>query len=181
MPRGAGTAVRRLCTTIIALLTLGTAAIAPARGADLSTSYSLPYKVRYAPSKPALELEVLSLLNRERIERGLSALRPHSGLRTAARAHAQELFANGILSHVSRDGRTPVQRISNRLIRVRMVGENLAYAPDIRTAHSELMASWSHRQTILFAKFALVGVAVLDGGPYGVIVVENFSTPPPTR
>jgi uncharacterized protein YkwD len=168
MPRGAGTAVRRLCTTIIALLTLGTAAIAP-------------YKVRYAPSKPALELEVLSLLNRERIERGLSALRPHSGLRTAARAHAQELFANGILSHVSRDGRTPVQRISNRLIRVRMVGENLAYAPDIRTAHSELMASWSHRQTILFAKFALVGVAVLDGGPYGVIVVENFSTPPPTR
>jgi uncharacterized protein YkwD len=59
-----------------------------------------------------------------------------------------------------------------------LVGENLAYAPDVQTAHTELMASERHRQNILLPQFTLVGIAVLDGGPRGVIVVQNFSGPP---
>ena len=115
------------------------------------------------------------MVNRERVAAGLHPLMPHAGLRRAARAHGSELFARGYLSHRSQDGRWPDQRVKGLGIRVRRVGENLAYASDVREAHAVLMASLPHRKNLLSTQYRLVGIAVLNGGRFGVVVVQNFS------
>jgi len=144
----------------------------------LPVSHPLPYRSNAAPANWDLELVVLNLINQERAIAGLTPLMPHSTMRSVARAHGIELFAAGILTHRSADGRFPQQRVLDRQVRVRMVGENLAYAPDVQSAHDALMASQPHRDNILAAEYALVGIGVLDAGSYGVIIVQNFADAP---
>lgn len=170
-----------LCATLVVSGLIAVVAMGVHAGGDLAVTQTLPYRVASAQPKPELEVLMLNLLNQERIQRQLPTFVAHAGLRAAARAHGQEMFAYGFLSHRSRDGRTLSQRISSRHLRVGTVGENLAHAPDVRTAHAELMASDSHRLNILLPQFGLVGIAVLDGGVYGVIVVQNFSQPIPLQ
>jgi uncharacterized protein YkwD len=136
---------------------------------------ALPYRVPAAAISTDLELTALHLLNRERRIAGFAPLMPHATIRAAARIHARELFALGYLSHRSRDGRSPNQRVKGLGVRVRVVGENLAYAATVRDAHKALLASQAHRHNILFPGYRLTGIAVLDGGPFGVLVVQDFS------
>lgn len=137
--------------------------------------YPLPYRLPEPETNWDLELAALNLINQERVAAGLRPLMPHATIRRAARAHGSDMFAFGYLSHVSRDGRNPEQRVKRLGVRVRMVGENLAYAQDVRAAHEALMASAGHRQNILLPKYRLIGIGVMDGGPLGVVVVQNFS------
>lgn len=137
--------------------------------------YPLPYRMPEPQTSWDLELIALNLINQERVAAGLAPLMPHATIRRAARAHGSDMFAFGYLSHMSRDGRNPEQRVKSLGVRVRMVGENLAYAQDLRAAHEALMASTGHRQNILLAEYRLVGIGVVDGGPLGVVVVQNFS------
>jgi len=137
--------------------------------------YALPYRMPEPQTNWDLELIVLNLINQERVAVGLAPLMPHATIRRAARAHGVDMFAFGYLSHLSRDGRSPQQRVKRLGVRVRMVGENLAYAQDLRAAHEALMASAGHRQNILLPEYRLIGIGVVDGGPWGVVVVQNFS------
>ncbi len=137
--------------------------------------YPLPYRTAAARASQALELVMVNLINRERVATGLAPLTPHATIRSVARLHGLEMFAFGFLSHRSRDGRSPTQRVLSRGVRTSMVGENIAYAADVRRAHEALMASETHRQNILLREYKLVGIGVVDGGPYGVVVVEDFS------
>jgi uncharacterized protein YkwD len=141
-------------------------------------SHPLPYRSNAALANWELERVVLNLINYERAAAGLSALIPHSTIRSIARSHGVELFAAGILTHRSADGRSPQQRVLDRHVRVRMVGENLAYAADVKSAHDALMASQAHRHNILAPEYVLVGVGVLDAGPHGVIIVQDFADAP---
>lgn len=147
----------------------------PLAGSRNGAVMPLPYRVPQAAPRSDQELTALNLVNRDRAAAGLRPLAPHAGLRAAARAHGLELFARGSLSHRSLDGRWPDQRLRGLGIRVTVVGENLAYAADVREAHSVLMGSPPHRKNLLSPRFHLVGIAVLDGGRHGVVVVQNFS------
>jgi uncharacterized protein YkwD len=138
-------------------------------------AYALPYRLDAVPARPDLAMTVLNLLNETRTAAGLAPLMPHDTLQRIARAYGRELFARGTLSHVSPDGETPRDRVVSAGIRVRVVGENLAYADDVTAAHQALMASAPHRANILYPGYRLVGIAVLDGGADGVIVVEDFT------
>lgn len=144
-------------------------------GGRTATVLTLPYRVPTAAISWDLEITALHLLNRERAAAGSTPLTPHATIRAAARAHARELFAMGYLSHRSRDGRWPNQRVRELGVRVHMVGENLAYAATVRDAHRALLASQEHRHNILYPGYRLAGIAVLDGGPFGVLVVQDFS------
>ncbi len=137
--------------------------------------YPLPVRVASPQIDEDLEVTVLNLTNQQRVAVGLAPLMPHATIQSAARAHGKEMFAWGYLTHVSRDGRSPRDRVLGLGVRVRLIGENLAYAEDARAAHDALMASEPHRRNILLPQYRLVGVAVVDGGPEGVIVVEDFS------
>lgn len=121
-----------------------------------------------------LEIQVLHLINVERTVVGLPAVMPHVALRHAARNHALDMLAHGYLSHLSRDGRTPVQRALLAGARVQAVTENLGYATDVRAAHVAFMSSEVHRGRILSRGARLVGIGVADGGQGGVLVVEDF-------
>jgi uncharacterized protein YkwD len=137
--------------------------------------YPLPARVAASQIDEADEAAVLNLVNQERVAAGLVPLMPHATIQSAARAHGREMFASGYLTHLSRDGRTPRDRVLGLGVRVSVIGENLAYAADARAAHDALMASEPHRRNILLPEYRLIGIGVLAGGPDGVIVVEDFS------
>lgn len=173
---------RGLITGGLALVVLTIAAsgapvgsLASVAFAEAPSVYSLPARVAVSQIDEVDEAAVLNLVNQERVTAGLVPLMPHARIQSAARAHGRELFASGYLTHLSLDGRTPRDRVLGVGVRVRVIGENLAYAADARAAHDALIASEPHRRNILRPEYRLIGVAVLDGGPDGVIVVEDFS------
>lgn len=175
MAYGPGLCRRPLAVVLIALCAFAIARAPASAGTDPQAVYALPYRIAPAPARADLESWILSLINRERTDHGLAPLVPHIGLRGAARAHGVEMFSHGFLSHRSRDGRTPAQRVAGQHVRVRIVAENIAYAADVQTAHAALMDSHAHRDNILSPLFHLVGIAVIDGGPRGVVVVQDFA------
>lgn len=175
--------MRLICGTgLLLLLVLGGGAPNPlpasapvVTGGNTAAVISLPYRVPAAAFSWALEMTDLYLVNQERAAIGLPALMPHAGIRTAARLHGQELFALGILSHRSVDGRWPAQRVWGLGVRVTLVAENLAYAGTVQEAHRTLMTSAAHRTNLLSPRYRRVGIAVIDGGAFGVIVVQDFT------
>lgn len=135
----------------------------------------LPYRSTTAAADPVLEQLVVRLIDQERRAAGLRPLVVSAGLRAVSRRYGRELFARGFLTHRSQDGRDPLDRALAAGIPLRRVGENLAYAADVRTAHANLMASPPHRRNILSRAYGRIGVGVLNAGRRGVIVVQVFT------
>lgn len=122
------------------------------------------------------ESTMFKLINQEREKVGQKTLVIDEGLRDVARAYAMEMFKNGFFSHVSAvDGSTPADRATRAGIEYSVIGENLAYAPDVYIAHQGLMNSQGHRENILSPDYARVGVGVIDGGIYGKMFVQEFA------
>lgn len=138
------------------------------------TSVALPFKVADAKSRPDLEARMLELVNAERARQGLRLLKPDPELAEVARAHSRDMLARGYFSHVSPEGRDLADRIRQAELRYIAAGENLAFAQTLPVAHQGLMKSPGHRANILQPRFARLGVAVLDGGRYGLMVTQNF-------
>ncbi len=160
----------------ILLLVLATPFRSCVLGGDaLAVVYTLPYRVATAQANESLEVVTLRLLNKERIAARVAPLKEQPTLRAVARNHGVEMFTFGYLSHLSRDGRLPWQRVADAGFRAQYTGENLAYASDVQTAHGLLMRSPAHRRNILLPGYHRIGIGVVDGGTYGVIVVEEFS------
>jgi uncharacterized protein YkwD len=53
-------------------------------------------------------------------------------------------------------------------------GENLALAPTLPIAHTGLMNSPGHRANILRPQFGRLGIGVMDGGPRGLMISQEF-------
>lgn len=121
------------------------------------------------------EEQMLKLVNNERRQRGLPELRQDNQLRTVARAYAKEMFINGFFAHTSQvDGSNPGERANRYNVEYQVLGENLAYAPDVYIAHQGLMNSEGHRKNILSPEYSRVGIGVIDGGYYGKMFVQEF-------
>lgn len=163
----------------IALLLINSASAVPPLVLANSPSevFNVPSASTSAPN-PRLEDAVLEWLNQMRAGQHLRPLQINVVLRAIARAYGQEMFVHGYLSHVSRDGRTLQDRLDGSGLRFNVIGENLAYAPDIRAADQALWQSPPHRRNILYPMFQTVGIAVIDGGSEGVVIVEDFSDSP---
>jgi uncharacterized protein YkwD len=144
-------------------------------GPRSALTLSLPYRLVAPQANWDLEMSAVNRVNQARVAVGLVALIPHATIRSAARAHGIEMFTFGYLSHRSLDGRSPDERVKRLGVRVTLVGENLAYAQDVRESHHALMSSASHRANILSTRYRRFGVGVIDGGSFGVIVVQDFS------
>ena len=137
-------------------------------------SAELPFRVQNARPRPDLEAEMLELINRERTANGLSTLQPDPEMTEVARAHSADMFARGFFSHNTPEGRDPFDRIRDAKIRFRTAGENLALAPTLQIAHTGLMNSPGHRANILHRSFGRVGIGILDGGRWGLMVSQEF-------
>lgn len=139
-----------------------------------SESVTLPFSVTAAEPRSDLEEEMLRLINEEREKAGLSPLKYDKELRPVARAHSADMFARSYFSHISPEGKSPFDRIREANIRFLTAGENLAIAQTLLLAHEGLMNSPGHRANILRPAFGRVGIGILDGGVYGLMVTQKF-------
>ena len=122
-----------------------------------------------------LEAQMLILVNKERTSRGLKALKLNVAARAVARAHSQDMFARGYFSHVTPEGLDPFQRMTAAGITYTAAGENLALAPTLQLAHNGLMNSPGHRANILSPNYTTVGIGIIDGGRYGLMITQDFT------
>jgi uncharacterized protein YkwD len=121
----------------------------------------------------AFELEVIRLLNQERISRGLHPLLLNNSLTDAARAHNQDMISNGFFDHIGSDGSWPWDRACDQGYTPYggggcFVAENIAAA---QTTPAQVFNTWmnsqGHRDNMLDPNYREIGVGHATGGAYG--------------
>lgn len=122
-----------------------------------------------------MEMDMLEMVNRERVSRGFNELVVDEKARAVARKHGVDMFENGYFSHTNLEGKSSADRMKDGEVEFSMTGENLALSEDLLSAHNGLMESPGHRENILQLFFHRVGIGVVDGGPCGIIFVQNFA------
>lgn len=135
---------------------------------------NLTFKIDDAVPSPNYEAAMLQLVNKERQKHGLRLLEADSEMRQVARLHSQDMFQRGYFSHDTPEGKDPFDRMRAANIRFETAGENLALAQTVEIAHVNLMNSPGHRANILNPSFGRVGIGVLDGGFYGLMISQEF-------
>jgi uncharacterized protein YkwD len=101
---------------------------------------------------------LLELANAERSAAGVAPLAPQPDVVSIAAAWSAAMADRGELAHNDAYFTPSVRdRIGAGLL-----GENVAYAGDIGTAHATLMASPHHRDNLLDARFTVVGMAAVQ-------------------
>ncbi len=118
-------------------------------------------------------IEILDLVNGERVAAGVAQLSWSSALADVAIDYADEMYVGGFFSHVSPRTGGVGSRLGAAGITYALAGENLALAPNVAAVHSGLMTSPGHRANILTPEFTHVGIGVVQG-PIGLIVVQVF-------
>jgi len=134
----------------------------------------LPFSVEFPKVREPLEKEMLDMINIERKEHRLALLEADTALTNVARDHSRDMFARSYFSHISPEGSSPFDRIRKANILFLTAGENLALAQTLPIAHEGLMNSPGHRANILNPSFRRVGIGVLDGGIYGLMITQEF-------
>jgi uncharacterized protein YkwD len=134
----------------------------------------LPFRDDHPEVRADLEKKMLELVNNERTKRGLSPLQADPQLTEVARAHSRDMFARGYFAHITPEGESPFDRMNDAHINYSTAGENLALAHSLSIAHNGLMNSPGHRANILNPAFGRVGIGILDGGFYGLMVSQEF-------
>ncbi len=124
--------------------------------------------------------EVIKLTNIKRQENGLPALVDNPVLDQAALAKGTDMVNKGYWAHVSPDGIQPWKFFTDFGYDYRYAGENLARDfSDPVSAVDAWMASPSHRENLLSARYKEIGIGVVDGKLAGVdttIIVQFFGT-----
>lgn len=132
----------------------------------------------YAANIPTSE--VVRITNEKRAQNGLEQLTINSQLSAAAYAKGQDMLAKNYWAHNAPDGTQPWKFFLEAGYKYKFAGENLAR--DFSNASSAVdawMASPSHRDNMLSAKYSEIGVAVVEGDLDGVdttIIVQLFGT-----
>ena len=121
------------------------------------------------------EAVMFKLVNEERLKIGLGTLEWRSEIVPVAREHARDMWEREYFGHVSPDGEDVGGRLDRAGVDYQSVGENLALAPTVSTAHQGLMNSEGHRENILSSDFNRVGIGVIDNGVYGKMFVQVFT------
>lgn len=138
-------------------------------------SVDLGFKISQFKERLDLESRMIDLVNKERESRGLNRLKFDSKLRQVGIDHSKDMFERGYFSHYSPEGETVADRAKKRNVQYFIIGENLAYAPSLELAHNGLMNSEGHRANILSTDYNKVGIGILDGGAYGLMITQVFS------
>lgn len=123
----------------------------------------------------SIELQMIALVNKERVQHGLNALTFDPLLRDVGRGHSADMFERGYFAHNSPEGLNVADRAEKAGIDYQLIGENLAYAPTLVLAHNGLMNSPGHRANILSPDYHKIGIGVQDGGVYGLMITQVFS------
>ncbi|RYY61570.1 MAG: hypothetical protein EOO05_05910 [Chitinophagaceae bacterium] len=127
--------------------------------------------------RPFLEAKMLELVNNERAKEGLQPVVADPLLTKVARIHSRDMFARGYFAHMNPDGKDPFDRMRANNVKFTAAGENLALAQTLEIAHTNLMNSPGHRANIMNPAFGRLGIGILDGGFYGLMISQEFRNP----
>ncbi len=135
---------------------------------------SLPFKTTHFKERLDLEAKMLQLVNNERKKAGIDTLIADTALKKVALTHSADMFKRGYFAHYTPEGKDPFDRMRDAHIRFYLAGENLALAQTLAIAHEGLMNSPGHRENILRPGFGRLGIGILDGGFYGLMISQEF-------
>jgi uncharacterized protein YkwD len=141
---------------------------------DSEETVNLHYTVKDPKVRPDLETQMLQLVNEERTKRGLSPVKADPELTLVARAHSTDMFARGYFSHYSPEKTDPFDRMKKARVKFLTAGENLALGRTLKICHEGLMNSPGHRANILNPSFGRLGIGIMDGGIYGLMISQEF-------
>jgi uncharacterized protein YkwD len=155
----------RLAPVLVAAAVIGPAALPTSALAVACTGAgSHPTPARTA----SLSRTTLCLLNRQRAQHGLGALRSNPQLALAAWRHSRDMvvhnfFAHGdVLGRLSRAGYFRGRHSWS-------VGENIAWAAGSSATPGAIVSMWmhspGHRANILNGRFQEIGVGLVTGAP----------------
>jgi uncharacterized protein YkwD len=121
----------------------------------------------------AIESATLCLVNRERTDRGLVALRVDPRLQGVAVAHSADMIARDYFEHTTPSGLTAPQRIlASGYVPVNAgytIGENIALGTQTLSTPRSIVAAWmnspGHRDNILEASYRQTGLGALAQVP----------------
>ncbi|MDP1722628.1 MAG: CvpA family protein [Candidatus Gottesmanbacteria bacterium] len=133
-----------------------------------------PEKNQLTVDNPS-ELQMVALVNEERSKIGLGELRIDEQLTDTARRHSRDMFERRYFSHFSPEGHDVSYRAKQSGIEYSLIGENLAYAPNVSTAHTGFMNSEGHRKNILDGQWSRIGIGTIDGDVYGKMFTQVFA------
>lgn len=119
--------------------------------------------------------KMVNLVNQERAKIRVEPVRVDPTLTAVAEAHAKDMFLRRYFSHVTLEGLTAGDRMEKGRVYFTVAGENIAYAPDLITAHDGLMNSPSHRQNILDPSFRRIGIGIITTVTWGTMFVQDFT------
>jgi uncharacterized YkwD family protein len=129
-------------------------------------------------SLASYEQQVITLVNKERSNRGLGLLSYDSQLGYVARLKSQDMIDNHYFSHTSPTYGSPFRMMEDFGLRFSAAGENIAYGQ--RTAQ-EVMNSWmnsaGHRANILSSTYTHIGVGVAKASNGTLYWTQEFTKP----
>ena len=112
------------------------------------------------------EQEVLNLINKQRTDNGLAALKNDNEVQKVARIKAQDMVNNNYFSHQSPTYGSPFDMLKSFKITYKSAGENIAGNSTNNGAVTAWMNSSGHRANILNGSYNYTGI--------GVVVVLNM-------
>ena len=135
------------------------------------------------PPDPQLapwEKAMFARVNRDRAERGHTALSYDTRLADVARYHADDMARNRFFAHESPTSGSLEDRLARAAILVAIGRENLAEANTVDNAEDGLLKSPGHFANLMATDITHVGVGIVKGGllsPANLLFVQVFARP----
>lgn len=125
-------------------------------------------------SMTADELETFNLINQQRTNNGLKALKVDEEVQRVARIKAQDMVDNNYFSHTSPTYGSPFDMLNSFKVSYKTAGENIAGNSTNSAAVIAWMNSSGHKANILNGNYNYTGVGVVKSSKYGRIFVQVF-------
>jgi cysteine-rich secretory family protein len=119
-----------------------------------------------ASASSSNESRLVSLVNAERANRGLSKLSTASDLMSIAHRHSAQMASRRSIFHNS--------SLTSEVRGWRAIGENVGRGPTVSSVHNAFMSSSSHRAHILSGRYKQIGTGVVKGSDGYLYVTEVF-------
>ena len=120
------------------------------------------------------EQEVFNLINKQRTNNGLTALKIDNEVQRVARMKAEDMVSNNYFSHQSPTYGSPFDMLKSFKISYKSAGENIAANSSNSGAVNAWMNSSGHRANILSSNYNNTGIGVVSSPRYGKIYVQQF-------
>lgn len=120
------------------------------------------------------EKEVFDLINKQRTNNGLKALKIDSEVQRVAKIKAQDMVDNNYFAHESPTYGTPFNMLKSFKISYKTAGENIAGNSSNSGAVTAWMNSSGHKANILNGNYNYTGIGVVSSSKYGKVYVQMF-------